>query len=91
LEQGQVERLPGRVFVVNYIRAYAQTVGMEPDDAVLRFEEVDGIKSVESEPEPVLKDRKDRKSWTRAVVGLGGLIAALGAIGLVLSRLLGAR
>jgi cytoskeletal protein RodZ len=41
LETGQVERLPERVFIVNYIRAYAQVIGMESQEAVLRFEEID--------------------------------------------------
>ena len=41
LEGGDVERLPERIFVLNYIRAYAQVIGMESQEAVLRFEEID--------------------------------------------------
>lgn len=41
LESGNVERLPERIFVLNYIRAYAQVIGMESQEAVLRFEEID--------------------------------------------------
>lgn len=41
LEMGQVERLPGRIFVLNYIRAYARAIGLEAEEAVLRFEEIE--------------------------------------------------
>jgi cytoskeletal protein RodZ len=41
LEEGELSRLPGRVFVVNYIRSYAEEIGLSPDEAVLRFEEID--------------------------------------------------
>ena len=39
LESGDFRRLPGRVFVINFIRSYAQVIGIAPDDAVLRYEE----------------------------------------------------
>lgn len=71
LEAGQVERLPSRIFVVNYIRAYAQVIGMSPEEAVLRYEEVD--KSVPA-PSPVQLEQERRK---RAYVGLSVLLAAL--------------
>ncbi|WP_426751463.1 helix-turn-helix domain-containing protein [Myxococcus sp. Y35] len=71
LEAGQVERLPSRIFVVNYIRAYAQVIGMSPDDAVLRYEEVD--KSVPA-PSPAQLEKERRK---RAYAGLSVLVAAL--------------
>ena len=77
LEAGQVERLPSRIFVVNYIKAYAQVIGMSPEEAVLRYEEVD--KSVPS-PSPVQLERERRK---RAYVGLTVLLVAL-ALGVYL-------
>jgi cytoskeletal protein RodZ len=39
LEEGRHDRLPGRVFVIGYIRAYARCIGLAADDAVLRFQE----------------------------------------------------
>ncbi len=71
LEAGQVERLPSRIFVVNYIKAYAQVIGLSPEEAVLRYEEVD--KAVPS-PSPVQLERERRK---RAYVGLTVLLVAL--------------
>jgi cytoskeletal protein RodZ len=42
LEDGQAERFPERVFVMNYIRSYAGAVGLSADDAVNRFQEIPG-------------------------------------------------
>nr|WP_255203812.1 helix-turn-helix transcriptional regulator [Myxococcus sp. AM011] len=77
LEAGQVERLPSRIFVVNYIKAYAQVIGLAPEEAVLRYEEVD--RSVPS-PSPAQLEKERRK---RAYVGLSVLLVAL-ALGVYL-------
>ena len=37
LESGQAERFPERVFVLNYVRSYAQAVGLKPDEVLSRF------------------------------------------------------
>jgi cytoskeletal protein RodZ len=39
LESGTPEHLPARVYLVGYLRAYADAVGLDADDVVLRFEE----------------------------------------------------
>lgn len=72
LEEGQVERLPARVFVVNYIRAYATVIGLEPEEAVLRYEEVD---KATPEPSPVVLERERRR---RAWLVLTGVLLVLG-------------
>ena len=72
LEEGQVERLPGRVFIVNYVRAYAQVIGLEPDEAVLRYEEVD---KATPEPSPVVLER-ERRRWAWFI--LAGVLLVLG-------------
>lgn len=83
LEGGQVERLPDRVFVVNYIRAYAQVIGLEPDEAVLRFEEIyTGSNTVLSPVE--LERRRRKRSWTILALVLVGL--ALTIAGFVLAQ-----
>ncbi|PTL76326.1 RodZ family helix-turn-helix domain-containing protein [Vitiosangium sp. GDMCC 1.1324] len=74
LEEGQVERLPSRVFVVNYIRAYATVIGLAPEEAILRFEEVD---KATPEPSPVVLEReRRRRAWL--VLGVVLLLVALG-------------
>jgi cytoskeletal protein RodZ len=71
LEEGQMERLPARIFVLNYIRAYARVIGMEPEEAVLRYEEVD--KAVPA-PSPAVLEKERRR---RAYVGLTVMLLVL--------------
>jgi cytoskeletal protein RodZ len=62
LEHGEVDRLPARVFVLNYIRAYAQAIGLLPEEAVLRFEEID--RTVKAMPTPAALERlRRRRAW----------------------------
>ena len=64
LEGGDVERLPERIFVVNYIRAYAQVIGMESQEAVLRFEEIDRTVRTERDAAAARQDnRRSRIAW----------------------------
>lgn len=41
LEGGKMERLPSRMYVLKFIAAYAEAIGLEPEETVLRYEEVD--------------------------------------------------
>jgi cytoskeletal protein RodZ len=75
LEEGQMERLPSRVFVVNYIRAYATVIGLAPEEAILRYEEVDKAKP---EPSPVVLERERRR---RAWLALAVLLAVALGVG----------
>lgn len=86
LEEGRSERLPGRVFLLNYIRAYAQAIGLEPDEAVLRFDEMDN--TVKSQPPPAAleRERKKRALWTLLAVLVG-----LGVVGYLAFGVLGGR
>lgn len=67
LENGQVERLPERVFIINYIRAYAQVIGLASDEAVLRFEEIDESPGTVS-PEPEAPPRQKLVTSARAAI-----------------------
>jgi cytoskeletal protein RodZ len=68
--------LPGRVFVVNFIRSYAQVIGLEPDEAVLRYEESNGSDEVETAVEPPKRARAKLVPWiVTGILALGGLIA----------------
>jgi cytoskeletal protein RodZ len=42
LESGDVVRFPPRAYAVGYVRAYAAALGLDPDEAVLRYEEAVG-------------------------------------------------
>lgn len=74
LEEGQVERLPARIFVVNYVRAYASVIGLAPDEAVLRYEEVD--KATPAPSPAVLEQERRKRAWMGLTVFL--VVAALG-------------
>lgn len=64
LESGDVDRLPERIFVLNYIRAYAQVIGMESQEAVLRFEEIDRTARNDREADAAnQRSRTPRLGW----------------------------
>lgn len=61
LEEGQIERLPHRVSIKNYIRSYATVIGLAPEEALLRYEEVD---KAAPEPSPAALEReRRRRAW----------------------------
>lgn len=84
LEEGRSERLPSRVFVINYIRTYARAIGLQPDETVLRFEEID--RTMKVSPPPAALERARRKRAVVAmivffVVVVGGLFAVFALFG----------
>jgi cytoskeletal protein RodZ len=71
LESGEVERLPERIFVVNYIRAYAQVIGLESHEAVLRFEEIDKSLQTERQSTKTQRPRRSpRLAWPVIVIAM---------------------
>jgi cytoskeletal protein RodZ len=78
LEEGQVERLPARVFVLNYIRAYATTIGLAAEEALLRFEEID--RTLQATPPPAALERQ-RKTRAPLILVAVVILAALGGWG----------
>lgn len=79
LEEGQLERLPARVFVINHLRAYAQAIGLSAEDAVLRFEEIDQAPDTPPLPAP------GRSRRSRAFLALAVLLLLLAVAGLALT------
>jgi cytoskeletal protein RodZ len=79
LEHGQVERLPERIFVLNYLRAYSEALGLAEEETLLRFEEVEREEALEREFE---RRRTPPKRAPRPALW-AALIAALllGALG----------
>lgn len=76
LEDGQAERLPERIFVLNYIKSYAQVVGLSLDEAVTRYEEIEGVQAAPEESPQTLESRRRRRAWRNLAVLL--VIAAIG-------------
>jgi cytoskeletal protein RodZ len=72
LEEGEVTRLPDRVFVLHWVRAYAEFIGLEPNETVLRYEEVEPLVTRQ---EPGRSSAAVRRGPKRLVLlGVGGLI-----------------
>jgi cytoskeletal protein RodZ len=55
LERDETRSLPARVFVLGYIRAYAHAIGINADEAALRYEEQ--AQKDQPPPEEALKRR----------------------------------
>jgi cytoskeletal protein RodZ len=84
LEDGLPQRLPERIFVLNYIRSYAQVVGLSFDDAVTRYEEIAGVQAEpEVPPKELEKVRRKRAMRNLAVLtvvtAVGGYVAMVAA------------
>lgn len=39
IEDDAYERLPGRVYMLGYLRGYSECVGLDPNEVLLRYEE----------------------------------------------------
>lgn len=75
LEGEDFSRLPERVFVVGYVKAYAKCVGLSVEETVLRLQEAMGP---QEEPPQVVRRRRSRRGM---LIGAG--VAAVGAAGLI--------
>lgn len=77
LESGEAQRMPARAYLLGYLRAYAGAVGLDPDQVVLRWQEV----AVVEQPAPPGRSQPGR--WrlvlvaVLAVVIVGAIVAAL--------------
>lgn len=83
LEAGELDRMPARVFVVNYVKAYAQVIGLSADEALLRLDEVERIAHSALAPLTAASRKK------KALVSLGLLALGLVAAGCLLLFLWG--
>ena len=79
LESGEAARIPPRAYVVGYLRAYAQAVGLDPDEVVLRFEEAVG-------PAGAPAPGRRRKLSARDVLLVVAALAVAAAAAVVLFR-----
>jgi cytoskeletal protein RodZ len=81
LESGEEGRIPPHAYVVGYLRAYAQAVGLDADEVVLRFHEAAG-------PVPGKAAPGRRRGIAPGTAVLAAAVA-LGAAGVALWALLG--
>ncbi len=76
LESGEPERMPPRAYLVGYLRSYAAAVGLDPDEVVLRWQEVAGPVQ---EPPPKRRSRGGKKIALVVLV----IVTALAALALL--------
>ena len=79
LESDAGSRLPERVYVLGYLRAYADAVGLDPDEVALRFEEAHPAASEVAAPPEVLTTRRPGVALA-VILGVGAVILAVVAI-----------
>lgn len=87
LEEDDRSNLPERVFVVGYIRAYAKAIGLDANEAILRYDEY--LQSRESQP-PVTAiqlPRGERRFGTLSLIA--SILAVVIAVAVCLSLALG--
>jgi cytoskeletal protein RodZ len=85
LESGQGERFPERVFLLNYIRSYAQAVGLSADDTLNRFHEVpEAPKAPEFDPGALESERRAKASERLWIIAA---VAAVVTLALTLSAM----
>jgi transcriptional regulator with XRE-family HTH domain len=72
IEEGHYDRLPGEAFIRGFIRAYAQSVGLDPEDTLLLYTQA----RVAQEPPPVRAEWIPQESRTRDARSLIWLLVA---------------
>lgn len=82
LEEGEAERFPERIFLLNYIRSYASVVGLSPDDTVNRFDEMPSAPKPEAfDPKALEAERRERASNTMWAT-IAAVVTAIALLGL---------
>lgn len=74
LEEGQATRFPERVFMLNYLRSYAQAVGLPPEDVVRRFDALPAAEKSESFDPAALELARREQALTVAWVLLAAVL-----------------
>lgn len=77
LESGEPTRMPPHGYIYGYLRTYAGAVGLDADDVVLRWQEVEAT-------EPASPQARPGTNWRPVLIGLG--IALAMAVGVLLAR-----
>ena len=69
LESGEPTRMPPHGYIYGYLRAYAGAVGLDADDVVLRWQEV------EEATAPTAPRKVRGTDWRPVLVGIGVAVA----------------
>lgn len=89
LEAGEVGRMPERVFMLNYLRSYAQAVGLAPDELVNRYHEVPGHEAAASfDPRALEATRRARAITAAWVTGAVLCVSTLSFVAITAADLI---
>jgi cytoskeletal protein RodZ len=80
LESGDAQRFPPRAYAVGYVRAYAAALGLDPDEAVLRYEEAAGPGGASWRP------RRRGRGFRQLGLALAVILVGAAAVWLALHR-----
>jgi transcriptional regulator with XRE-family HTH domain len=86
IEEGQYERLPGETFVRGFIRSYAQTIGLDPEDTILIYSQTRVVPRVT--PQRRERIAPERRAWNERVLQWV-LVAGVVAVGVALLGVVG--
>lgn len=81
MESGVPTHLPARVYLLGYLRSYAEAVGLDAEDIVLRFEE-EALRE-DGDPESGVEADEEKRSVPLAVWVVLGLGLVIGGVLLV--------
>lgn len=80
LEDGLAERLPERVFVLNYVKSYALAVGLSPDEVINKFYEIPGTLAPTEQSPVSLEAARRKRAWTMMAVMAAVIVLAFLAL-----------
>ena len=80
IETDQLEKLPGRTFVIGFLRAYAQTIGLDDNEVVNRYLDVVHQQSeitTPSTPQPTKNPQEASQSHILLYIIIAAIIVLL--------------
>jgi cytoskeletal protein RodZ len=86
IEEGQYERLPGEAFVRGFIRSYAQSIGLDPEDTLLIYSQTRVVPGVA--PQRREHIAPTRRAWNERFLQWV-LVAGVVVVGAVLLGVVG--
>lgn len=83
LENEDYQAIPGRVYVIGFLRTYAKQLGLDDESLVSQFKEIHEIKITEDEPQtPTIDPQRklSRKTSLFLLLGAVALVAVIGSL-----------
>ena len=82
LEEGQAERFPEEVFLLNLLKSYAGAVGLSADEVLGRYAEIPKAPVAPEYQAPSLKPARRRRAWIAVALVVGLALLTWVALGM---------